>query len=480
MELLLPETLFEILSYLTNKCHRRLRLISHQFNTNIIAYFRHTNMTFTKKYFNKVSSVPNNSLSDFLTYLSTIPNNALAEFCSDTLWASNKRTCLPIIDLINITTIPIILISPKYTKVTQLYIDQCYTYGDYHIKLCQNINSIIFNDHFNINAWNHTLLNVTKLDIKFRKNTTIDTHLFTYFPNLQYLKLHAVKLMGIIPQLEKITQLEIYFVIDKPIINHLITLTSLHMHYIDNNVAIDNLVNLSSLEIFWCFSNIYKQITDFKNLTNIATDRPLHINNNLSTLTSLNISGGFTIETNLGPLSNLRSLKINLINIPIVGLSQNMKFLTNITTLYIINHNSFFDPFVNAFTNLRSLNICTSETISDNTIKNLTNLTYLRIHKLYNNEKQITITNNAMLQLSNLRELKIDCEISVDILNNLTQLTKLSIRNCYKHATEINTLTNLKTLTIYYDADKGYTYSDNTNLLDTDITCKHKYGEDNR
>ena len=466
MESLLPEILYEILSYLTTKCHRRLRLISHNFNISIINYFRHINMTFTKKYFNNVSSVP---------------NNALAEFCSDTLWATNKRDCFPIIDLINITTIPVMLISPKYTKATQLFIDQHYTCSDYHIKLCQNINSIIFNNRFNINAWNHTFLNVTKLDINFRGNTMIDAHLFSFFPNLQYLKLHAVKLIGIIPQLEKITQLEIYFVIDEPIINHLTTLTSLRMHYINNNVLIDNLVNLSTLELDWCFSHIYKQITHFKNLTELSTDRPIHINNNLSTLTSLNVQSDISIDTNLSPLSNLTSLKIDIMNLPIIDLSQNMQFLTNIRTLYIDNHRAFFDSFINAFTNLRSLKIMTCDTISDNTITNLTNLINFKIQKSYNNnEEQPTITNNTMLQLSNLRTLKIDSPISVTILNNLTQLTKLSIRNCYKHAAEINTLTNLKILTIYYDLDKGYTYSDNINLLDTELRCKYKAIDDDR
>ena len=465
MESLLPEILYEILSYLTTKCHRRLRLISHNFNISIINYFRHINITFTKKYFNNFSSIPNNTLS---------------EFCLDIIPETNKRACLCISDFINLTTISLISISPKYTKATQLYIDQYYTFTVYHIKLCQNINSIIFKNYFNIKTWNHTLHNVTKLDLHFQIKTDIDAYLFNYFPNLQYLKLQSIKLMGVISQL-KITQLEMYFVSNNPVINHLTGLTNLHMHYIDNNVLIDNLVNLSTLELDWCFSNIYKQITNFKNLTMLSTDRPLHINNNLPMLTSLNVLSGISIETNLSPLSNLTSLKIDIMNLPIIDLSQNMQFLTNIRTLYIDNHRAFFDSFINAFTNLRSLKIMTCDTISDNTITNLTNLINFKIQKSYNNnEEQPTITNNTMLQLSNLRTLKIDSPISVTILNNLTQLTKLSIRNCYKHAAEINTLTNLKILTIYYDLDKGYTYSDNINLLDTELRCKYKAIDDDR
>lgn len=148
----------------------------------------------------------------------------------------------------------------------------------------------------------------------------------------------------------------------------------------------------------------------------------------------LSISDGYppviTPKTIDGQLFyNLKSLKIKAFPIATDILLIN---LANLENLYVEDLGSLTDDYLNQMKNLKMLNIQGYNKITDQSIQNLTTLIELILPQTrFANVKHDTITNSGIKDLTNLTKLKImgNQLITDDAITKLTNLTELDIRN---------------------------------------------------
>lgn len=213
-----------------------------------------------------------------------------------------------------------------------------------------------------------------------------------------------------------------------------------------------NIRNLKSLEL-----GNYSNVTLSK-LTNLTNLQKLTILNNksvenlnslsiLNNLTTLNISSISLVDENISNLTNLRTLGIQNTKLTLNFLTN----FTNLTNLILFKNNYINKHVICQLTQLKSLNFCMQSKISDNEIKNLTNLTELHIN--------LKITNYGIKNLQSLYRLYSYQNNNITTsLHNLTNLVTLNIRNRNLIGNDIKYLTKLKILDI-----------NRTNLLQCDI-----------
>lgn len=174
----------------------------------------------------------------------------------------------------------------------------------------------------------------------------------------------------------------------------------------------------------------------------------------LSQLKSLSIDIEGTNEINLSHLYNLKSLTING-NHPLIGFEDLLK----LNYLSLMGYNEDILTIVAKQLNLKELTISSSPI---KTLNGLQNLTYLEKISLRNCKKLISI--KELNNLSNLRDLKIDtCPKlnNISYLTNLPNLSILKLNDC-KGIQSLDFLVKLNKLTELY-------LLGNTNILNGDL-----------
>lgn len=230
----------------------------------------------------------------------------------------------------------------------------------------------------------------------------------------------------------------------------------------DEKSIYENAIHLTSLKISSDFIH-HSLIYSLSNLTkltirnvNVEMLKTIERMNNLRYLNVHRRSLNYFTPMNFRELCNLQYLQTYDINISYNTLS----FLTNLTELSIFTddiYNYDGDEFV--LPSLKSLkasrNLCWLAG---------TNLTTLQtglgnnpsILKRYPNLKELRFScqqncDDILVSLTNLQSLCVDAPISIikNCLSQMTNLTSLSIPNCYNSGCEIDKLTNLTYLNIF-------------------------------
>lgn len=372
----------------------------------------------------------------------------------DEIW-SEIILYLPIDDLLNFN-----ITCLYFHKIVKEYkiIDDKYAH---EIKLTST------NQLINYNFKSYYVYYCTPVHSLINKITKLNIHYFQHYDELKIKSL--TNLCHLIITEEKSSEKNI---IRDNHIKNLINLTHLSLNNCDGitNESIDRLTNLVSLDISNC-----RQIIDRITLTNLRElsfgclyddDQIQHsVIESLTNLQKLFISHSsiLTSEFTLR-LVNLQFLRLDgCHNIKSIAHLHNLHFLKldfcrNIESIHNLNNLRYLkvkDCYnINTLSSLEKLNrlvIDDCSNIKDDSVIQLTNLTYLFIR----DDDSSKITDNSIINLINLRELFLMSakQITNKSINHLIHLSNLQVKDCEFITRDIN----LSTLKIF-NFIKPYVY----------------------